>query len=153
MNKIFVFDLDGVILDNLNEHRSCLQQFLEAHKISPTKKDFEDINGPNIKEIVKLLKTMYCLNYEESYLIEQYNILMRKVYTNSVLSKGVVELCEKLCNSKFSLALASSCKREYITFILDKHNLSNLFSFTASGDDVKKAKPAPDIYELVKKYF
>lgn len=153
MKKVFVFDLDGVILNNLEAHHNCFRKFLENHKIDFSKDDFKEFNGPKIEEMVKLIKKKYSINKKESELLRCYEDLMEQIYLKSELNEDVIKLCEELSNENFLLALASSARRKYILYSLNKNKLSNFFSFIASGDDVKAAKPAPDIYELVKKNF
>ncbi|HUA04561.1 MAG TPA: HAD family phosphatase [Solirubrobacteraceae bacterium] len=61
------------------------------------------------------------------------------------LLPGAVEVVRSL-HRRWRLALASSANREIIDFALDAAGLAGEFSATVSSEEVKRGKPAPDVY-------
>ena len=59
--------------------------------------------------------------------------------------EGLPELVAKLA-PKFSLALASGSERLVVDTVLGLDGLGRHFSATVSGSDIKRGKPAPDIF-------
>ncbi len=75
---------------------------------------------------------------------------------SSIVREGVIDLfCFVADETNKKLAIASSTGQIGLDVILGSRNLGvcSLFDFVVSGDRVKKAKPDPEIYLLVKKTF
>lgn len=153
MNNVFVFDMDGVLIDSIKLHYEVYSGFLQEFGISGTKEEFGSINGPKIREIVKILKNKHGLQHEDDDLLARYDRRMSEAYEQSKLTGGVEQLLRELEGKSFKIALASSSERKNIEFILNRFNIAKFFEFIASGDDVQRAKPSPDIYNLVRAHF
>lgn len=63
------------------------------------------------------------------------------------LFDGLPTLIEKLA-VRFPLALASGSERAIVDAVLTLGNLRQFFRVTVSGSDIKRGKPAPDIFLL-----
>ena len=61
---------------------------------------------------------------------------------------GVVALLAAVRTRRWRTAVASSSRRASIQRALQALNLTDQFETTAGGDEVKRAKPAPDVYLL-----
>ena len=61
------------------------------------------------------------------------------------LFAGLPALVEKLA-ARCPLALASGSERAIVEAVLDLGNLRRFFPVTVSGSDIKRGKPAPDIF-------
>ncbi len=58
---------------------------------------------------------------------------------------GAVQTVRRLA-SRWPLGLASSANRPVIDAVLETTGLTDCFAATVSGDEVKRGKPAPDVY-------
>ncbi len=59
---------------------------------------------------------------------------------------GLTSLLDSI-GTKYSLAVGSSSVRRYIEFVLGYLGVREKFEVTVCGDEVKNAKPYPDIYK------
>jgi HAD superfamily hydrolase (TIGR01509 family) len=66
------------------------------------------------------------------------------------LFSGLPELIQKLA-PKYRLALASGSERGVVEAVLELRDLRKYFSATVSSSEVKRGKPAPDIFLLAAK--
>lgn len=66
----------------------------------------------------------------------------RRVYKK----KGLIELLAFLKENGYLLALASSSKREIISFYLEIEEIPDYFDVIIAGDEVTKGKPDPEIF-------
>jgi HAD superfamily hydrolase (TIGR01509 family) len=152
-NEIFIFDFDGVIVDSLSSLYDIYLDFLKEFKIEGNKDEFNSLNGPSILEIVAILKKKYDIKNETEELFRIYSEKLSIIYANIKLNETISENLKYIKANNFKIVLASSSKKEEIIKVLKKHMLYDLFSYIVSGDDVEKAKPSPEIYNLVKEKY
>jgi beta-phosphoglucomutase len=71
----------------------------------------------------------------------------KKLNNNEVKLKAyAIEIMDYLDSKQIPYALVTSTNREKASRLLTHFNLIHRFNFTVFGDDVKDAKPNPDIY-------
>jgi HAD superfamily hydrolase (TIGR01509 family) len=152
-NIVFVFDFDGVIVDSINALYEVYIGFLREFGFKGNKEEFNVLNGPKISEIVSLLKEKHNINKSEQELSSVYCKNLSSIYKDARLNIGVEESLKMLKDNHIKIALASSSKKIEIESILNKFKLNQFFDFIISGDEVGKAKPSPEIYNVVKKKY
>ncbi|MDY5114507.1 MAG: HAD family phosphatase [Campylobacter sp.] len=150
MRDIFIFDFDGVIVDSVSALKRIYYDFLAQFDKKGNDKEFDSLNGVKLADIIKTLKSNYKLALSEKTLFDIYNQKIMCMYENVALNKGVARTLEFLSNKGYKIALASSAKYLEIITVLNRYKLTNFFDLIVSGDDVKRAKPLPDIYNAVK---
>ena len=150
MNKFewIFFDLDGTLVDKLQNLYSVYLNFLKKHHIQGNSKEFDTLNGPNVSEIVNILSKKYQLAENVDELETYYEKLISEEFLLLVPKKGVVDLLQNLQQNSYKLALVTSNSKKNIHHFLNKYNLYQIFDSITFGDEVKNAKPSPDIYEL-----
>ena len=74
MNKFdwIFFDLDGTLVDSIDIMYNIYRSFLKDFKIIGTKTEFNNLNGPSLKEIVIYLKKKYNFNSSVDELLIKY---------------------------------------------------------------------------------
>jgi beta-phosphoglucomutase-like phosphatase (HAD superfamily) len=147
---VFVFDFDGVIVDTLKPLYAVYLKFLEEFGVIGTKKEFDSLNGPTVPEIVAFLKNKYELENDIEELLRRYCRKLSSAYEKCGLNDGAEEIVKLLKHREFIVALASSSKKTEIAKILNRFELRNHFDFIITGEDVARAKPSPEIYNVVK---
>lgn len=152
-NTVFIFDFDGVIVNSVKALYSTYIEFLLESGITGTKKEFKLLNGSKLSQIITYFKEKYHLSQSHQDLLNNYNEKLSKLYGDMVLNEGLAETLTVLKNGNFTIALASSAKRNQILFVLEKYKIADFFEFIISGDDVKNAKPSPEIYHAVKAQY
>ncbi|MGO3733168.1 MAG: HAD family hydrolase [Vagococcus sp.] len=154
MEKIsgVIFDMDGLIFDteavyskmNVQEaQRFGLTGYDEAYYLTEIglseeaayKKYFEDFKDVPKETIAGFIQASRDASWE---------VLKEK---GAPLKPGVLELVTYLNEHKIPSIVASSNNRAAIEALLEKANLTHLFSDIISGDEVTHAKPHPEIVE------
>ena len=153
MDKVFAFDMDGVIADTLGALYRCYLDLLAAYGVEGTEAEFNQLNGPKISEIVSYLKQTYQLTVSEEVLLAEYLQRIEGVYDDVQPIDHVLPVINQLHQEGITLALASSSPRKAIERVLERFELTDAFSLVVSGDEVPQAKPAADIYQAVQQHF
>ena len=66
-------DFDGTIIDSLDYLYKVYRKFLDEFNIRGSKKEFNELNGPKIKQIISILKKRYEIKETNSNLLKNYN--------------------------------------------------------------------------------
>jgi len=151
MPKIeYVFlDFDGTLVNSLPVLYNIYDEFLKIFGFRGDKDEFNKLNGPSIEENVAYLKNKYSIPFSKEYLLQKYNEKIDEIYSEKISPFSESETALKYLKDKnYKLALVSSSKKRYVLNIINKQDWGKYFSFLISGDDLIRAKPNPDIYEL-----
>ena len=144
-----VLDLDGTIIDSTNELYEIYKTFLKEFKFKGTKNEFNRLNGPKLEDIISTLKKKYNIKVKKSDLLRHYNKKIQFAYQNKItLKKNARNLLEYLEKKQYKIGLVTSSSRKNTNLVLKKNKIFKYFSLIICGDDVKRAKPHPDIYKL-----
>jgi len=141
------FDLDGTLVDNLEAMFSVYLAFLKKYGKIGNKKEFQELNGPNISEIVEILAKKYELNENIKEMESEYEELISEKYLSVIPKKGTINVLKNLQKEGYKLALVTSNSKKNINDFLEKYEFTQIFDSMIFGDEVEKAKPSPEIYE------
>ncbi len=151
MDKGFIFDMDGVIINSEPIFDKHFKVFAEEHNFELPHDYIDKLRGLDDLEIWTHIKKDYNLpgeplEYNEALLSRVNN----EIITNDSLfpEPGILELIAKLKKASITIAVASSADRNRINLILNKFKITNYFDAIVSADDVERAKPDPAIYLL-----
>ena len=155
-SDVFVFDLNGLIVDDEGVQLRATNDVLLAHGVQIDEgtwiskcvghKPSEYIpsflgHEIDVTDIVRLKDLIY-----SDYMMQEMWNLLRP---------GALQLIRHLRNNGRALALATSTTQTGVEAILGPTGLSllNEFGVVVTGDQVSRAKPDPEIYELVRSRF
>lgn len=139
--------MDGVIVDSTHTHTQAWQKYLENHGIEQQYIG-ERMLGKHNSDIVHEFFAGHTLTAEEivrhgANKEALYRELMRPVIEDHLVP-GVRQFLARRCGTP--MAVASNAEAANVDFVLDVAALRPCFQAVASGQDVKRPKPAPDIY-------
>jgi HAD superfamily hydrolase (TIGR01509 family) len=143
MRKLFVFDLDGVLLDSSNLHYETFNRALKENGHPPiSAEDHEKVyNGLSTR--MKLAR-LPGVDAEAVY---------RRKQELTLAALRTVEPCPRLQDAIRSLKsrgasvmCASNCIRETVTTVLANLGILSQFDAVLSNEDVSHPKPDPEIY-------
>lgn len=151
MKNIVIFDMDGVIVDSEPLHTDHLQIFLTNLGVESPEKITINLKGRNARTIWGLLIDEFQLEHDIDELVTRARASYFS-YLNDLPQlppiPGAVEFI-KYCHEKsYRLAIASSASPRRINMFLEKTGVKEYFEVIVSGDDVRHAKPSPDIFLL-----
>lgn len=146
--KAVLFDMDGVVVDNLTYHVEAWLLYCERHGIPLTSEVFyRELNGMNSKDTFEWLYKKEMTRAEIEVLEEEKEILYRGFYKDHMKpAKGLLEFLKLLRLNGIKTALATSAGPGNIDFIVDGLGIRDQFDAIIGGAEVKKGKPDPEIY-------
>lgn len=143
-----IFDMDGVLVDSEKHWAIIEAEFLAGRIPVPHDEYHKDIVGMSISEIYDHLKSRYDIQMEKKEFLKSYDEMAVDIYKKSSnLLPNVMDFLVLLRNGGYTLALASSSPRFWISMTVERFELEPFFKVTVSASEIKcKGKPAPDIY-------
>ena len=140
-----VFDMDGLLIDTEPLWREVESDLLERHGVRFTADDAEATHGRSIEDTV----AVYAARLDgatETTIREELTAAMRLHYAaGPPLRPGARDLVEAL-GRRMPLAVASNTDGELVCLALEGVGLLGAFAGIASGADLGRAKPHPDVY-------
>lgn len=146
--KAVLFDMDGVIVDNLPYHVEAWLLFCERNGIPLTKEVFyKELNGMNSKDTFEWFYKKEMTRSEVEVLEEEKELLYREFYAeHRKPAKGLLTFLHDLRSRGIKTALATSAGPGNIDFIVDGLGIRDQFDAIIGGAEVTKGKPDPEIY-------
>ena len=150
MIEACIFDLDGVIVDTAKYHFEAWLVLARSLDIPFTEVDNEAMKGLSRKDSLDILLSLGSQTYtqgKKQELLSKKNSTYLKLVKDmdeSEILPGVVRLLELLKENKIKIALGSASKNARP--ILDKIKLTDRFDVIVDGNDVKRAKPDPEVF-------
>lgn len=147
MNKAFIFDMDGVIINSENVWVKYEKKFypqLFGKKIAEKVGNTTGIGLDAIYE--KAVSFGFTMNKHEY--LNSWNQIAKKVYKEAEITRGLDTLINLLTTQKFKLGLVSASPLLWMNWTLDKLPFKNVFNEILSlheRDDLAH-KPEPDGY-------
>lgn len=150
MNKLVIFDLDGVLIDSREMHYLALNRALEQVDAAYTISKDEHLSlydGLNTTAKLKLLtanKGLPASYYDLIWRLKQEftGIELKKLRPNSAL----IELFQFVRSRSYSIAVASNSIRDTVKTSLLYTGLMEYVDYFVSNEDVKRPKPFPEMY-------
>jgi HAD superfamily hydrolase (TIGR01509 family) len=154
MNRAFVFDMDGVIIDSetvWEEYdKKLFTSLLGAEKFLKIK---DTLLGSTVHVIYDAASKLG-LEMDKNRFMQQYDEVARSVYKDAQLTKGIDELIKKLDKNNFRIGLLTASPPSWIEQVLLRLKTSSRLEYVvslAAREDLRP-KPYPDGYlEVIKK--
>lgn len=157
MNKIVIFDLDGVLIDSKNIHFDALNKALTLIDASYviTAKEQETIyeglpTNQKLQMLTKYKKLPVTLYNQIS---KDKQAFTKEMLNNTIIDSELIYFFKLIKSKNFKIAVASNSIRETIDICLSKLGISELVDYVLSNEDVKYPKPHPEIYWKAMAYF
>ena len=148
--KAVIFDMDGVLIDARDWHYEALNQALGLFGYSISRYDhMVTFDGLPTKKKLEMLTVERGL----PKVLHNFINHMKQVYTMQHVytkCKPVFQhqyALSKLKSLGYGIAVASNSIRASIDMMMEKADLQKYLDFYLSNQDVKQAKPSPEIYK------
>lgn len=141
--------MDGLMLDTEIIHFNTWLMYAEKYgfKYDITKR--HRYAGMTDKQVVSALSLDMGDAKKASQMRREILEERKRMFSDPKISlkkDGLIELLDYLDSNNISYAIASSSGRDRINYLLEKEGILERFNVIVSGEDVKKSKPAPDIF-------
>ena len=146
--RAVLFDMDGVVIDNLPYHVDAWLLYCERHGIHLTREIFyKDLNGLNSKDTFEWLLKREITREEIIEMEEEKEEIYRGFYKPFLSpAPGLMDFLALLKANGIKTALGTSAGPGNIDFILDGLGIRAEFDAVIGGAEVIKGKPDPEIY-------
>ena len=146
MLKAVIFDLDGVVADSHPIHEAAWKALLTEEGLDPAAIDVDFLYaGHPRREILR--HYLGDMNDSRAELLgNRKNTLYLQAAEKLAPKPGIPRVLEELEAEEISLALATSAARGRTEETLAKFGMTGKFAVVVTGEDVRVAKPAPDIF-------
>lgn len=153
-----IFDVDGVIVDSETVYCETFNATLGDYGAGMSRADYAVCVGHPVEENSAYAVERYGLNVTPAAFREIWMDRFERAITNPdrvSLMPEILELVAHVRIRGYPLAVASSTQRDRMMKTLNSgllsrmegvHDLGEVFDVMLSGSDVKRLKPAPDIY-------
>ena len=150
--KGIIFDMDGLLFDTESIYCEANLVVADKYDIPFTKETYARFIGISDEEVWAELHKMYADHGEETvqkFIDESWGMAHDRFKTGEVdLKPGVHELLTYLEEKEIPRVLASSNVRPVIEILLEHAGIRDKFSDIISAEDVKFAKPDPEIFVI-----
>ncbi len=150
--KAILFDLDGVIVDTLHFHFLAWQEMFRKWGGEVQELTVLLHEGRSSREILPLLIEEAGIDIPED---QRHDFIeTKRAYYRSIVDvqfyPEAKETLKRLHKEGYTLALVTACAKKNMNHALSENELK-LFDVIITGDDIPRAKPNPDPYDIARK--
>lgn len=145
-----IFDLDGTLIDSMWMWKQIDIDYLARHGHA-LPEDLQDcIEGMSFSETAVYFKERFALSDPLDVIKDDWNRMAYDIYVNEVpLKPGVLAFLQYLKQKGIRTGIATSNSKELLQAVLESLGIAEYFDELHTSCEVKRGKPAPDIYLLV----
>lgn len=148
--QALIFDMDGLLVDSEPVTEHAMAQFLKLHGHDLRPDTMASALGRRPAETVALIAEMYGLTVPLADLVRTFDeVRLAALRGNLFPMPGAAAILTYARSRGLALGLATSSLRTHADLSLAETRLAGLFDAEATGDEVERGKPAPDIFLLV----
>ena len=154
MLQAALFDMDGVIVDNRDAHLRAFAEFARRHGIPGFDASalLPYFGSTNAVIMGHLFGRDGIPDEEVERLSQEKEAIYRELYDPVMEpAPGLMELLAALRAAGVKIAVGSSAPRVNVDFVLDRCRISRYFDAVASGSEITRSKPDPEVYLLAAK--
>jgi beta-phosphoglucomutase family hydrolase len=148
MLKGVLFDMDGVLVNNLEVHRAAFAEFFRRYGVERSFEELSRVFGKGNDDIMgELMPREVVERVGIRELGHEKEAIYREIYAPTITPQpGLLTFLDECEAEGLKCAVGSSGYRANVDFVLDKCNIERYFDYAVAGDEVTRCKPDPEIY-------
>ena len=148
MKKGIIFDMDGTIVDSLPYHYEAWKIFFKENKVENFSKKLKDYKGGGTLDLMTAVYGDKYSRKELKIMTDDKEIIFREIYKNNVVPiMGFMDMFELIKSKNILVGLASNAIRKNVKMILSELKIYEKFDSIICGDEVRKGKPDPEMFD------
>lgn len=145
--KGYIFDMDGVVVDNHTFHFKAWMEFARKHRFELNEKIYrESFNGKTNKDLFQMIFNDPSEDEMRAYADEKEGLYQNLYLPEMKPHLGLLDFLSELKAKRKRVALGTSAPPANVDFILDHLSLRKYFDVIVDGTMVTKGKPDPEVY-------
>ena len=146
--KLFIFDLDGTLVDTAPDFKNSLNYMLsELNYPLISLEEIRNLVGYGARELIRRTAVSKNIEHDDAKLNEMLKIFLlhytHNIDDDSVLFNNVREVLEFLKSREIKLAVCTNKMEKLSVMLLEKLDVLKYFDCLAGGDTYIKSKPDP----------
>ena len=142
-----IFDMDGVISDNMGYHTRAWELFIRKHAPHLGIGDVTPHYGKTNADLMSFVFGRPLTPEEVERYGEEKESLYRGLYAGNMTPlPGLLDLLKGLRKQGVRTAVATSAPKSNVDFLLDGLEIRECFDLVIDAAGIKKGKPNPEIY-------
>ncbi len=145
--KACIFDLDGTLVDSMWMWPEIDKEYLGRFGIEYDDNLKNEIDGISFHETAVYFKNKFGISDSIEKICKDWEDMAYDKYKYEVKEKrGCQKFLEQLKSKGIKMGIATSNNRSMVDIVLESLGMKNFFEVITTSDEVKKGKPAPDVY-------
>jgi phosphoglycolate phosphatase len=146
--KLFIFDLDGTLVDTAPDFRNSLNYMLsELNEPQVTLAEIRDLVGYGARELIRRTVITKNIPYDDNKINEMLKIFLlhytHNIDDDSVLFENVDKVLNSIKSKELKLAICTNKMERLSNMLLEKLGILHYFDYLVGGDTFPKSKPDP----------
>lgn len=148
MLKGLLFDMDGVLVNNLEVHRQAFGEFFRRYGVERSFDELSHVFGKGNDDIMgELMPADVVARVGIRELGYEKEAIYREIYAPIITPQpGLLDFLAEASDAGLRSAVGSSGYRVNVDFVLERCAIERHFSAIVAGDEVTRCKPDPEIY-------
>ncbi len=139
--------MDGTIVDSLPYHYEAWKIFFNENKVENFSEKLKDYKGGGTLDLMTAVYGDKYSRKELKIMTDDKEIIFREIYKNNVVPiAGFMEMFELIKSKKILVGIASNAIRKNVKMILSELKIYEEFDSIICGDEVRKGKPDPEMF-------
>ena len=149
-NKLFIFDLDGVLIESRELHYEALNDALSEidPKYAISREEhlstYDGLPTTNKLKMLSANKGLPTQHFDSVWKDKQKHTIIRLKEVEK--SQKLIDICLWLRSQNYKIAVASNSIRETIKISLLSLGIIEYIDYIMSNEDVMRSKPYPEMY-------
>ena len=146
--KLFIFDLDGTLVDTAPDFKNSLNYMLSEMGENPVElSDIRNWVGYGARELIKRTVVSKKIEHNEKKINEMLRIFLlhytHNIDDDSVLYNNVENFLRHLKKNNVKTSVCTNKMESLSIMLLEKLKVLDLFDYLVGGDTFRKCKPDP----------
>ena len=145
--KACIFDLDGTLVVSMWMWPDLDREYLGRFGIEYDDNLKNEIDGISFHETAVYFKNKFGISDSVEKICKDWEDMAYDKYKYEVKEKpGCKKFLEHLRSKGIKMGIATSNNRSMVDVVLESLNMKDFFEVITTSDEVKRGKPAPDVY-------